>query len=252
MRGLHPRRVTPHPPSLRSGTLSHKGRGEARAGSNQRALARHQSSRLHISNSHNTQRHCEPTGRANARPMAGSAKQSMLPRSKCGLLRRFAPRNDANLHVCVRILAARYARGLQNHFASLRIEGAGNAGRAMRPRPRMQNKTSIRVSHHGHTGTTRHSPRNGFTAYFALSSVTTLFDTVACASSHRLDANDWGVGTTRLRRTRQHHSSRALPASTASRSTLMTCATPLLSERDLGINELIWVKGKQKYFCKRG
>ncbi len=36
---------------------------------------------------------------------------------------------------------------------------------------------------------------------FALSSVTTLFDTVACASSHRLDANDWGVGTTRLRRT---------------------------------------------------
>src|SRR5258705_11264470 len=68
-------------------------------------------------------------------------------------------------------------------------------------KPRMQNKASIRVSHHGHTGTTRHSPRNGFTAYFALSSVTTLFDTVACASSHRLDANDWGVGTTRLHRT---------------------------------------------------
>src|SRR6266404_2412449 len=62
-------------------------------------------------------------------------------------------------------------------------------------------KKSIRVSHHGHTETTRHSPRNGFTAYFALSSVTTLFDTVACASSHRLDAKDWGVGTTRLRRT---------------------------------------------------
>src|SRR6266403_5045802 len=29
-------------------------------------------------------------------------------------------------------------------------------------------------SHHGHTGTTRHSPRNGFTAYFALSPVTRL------------------------------------------------------------------------------
>src|SRR6266481_7944659 len=42
-----------------------------------------------------------------------------------------------------------------------RSEGAGNAGRAMRPKPRMQNKTSIRVSHHGHTGTTRHSPRKG-------------------------------------------------------------------------------------------
>src|SRR5947207_1891503 len=62
-------------------------------------------------------------------------------------------------------------------------------------------KQAYEHSHHGHTGTTRHSPRNGFTAYFALSSVTTLFDTVACASSHRLDANDWGVGTTRLRRT---------------------------------------------------
>src|SRR5260370_42267478 len=36
-------------------------------------------------------RHCEPTGRANARPMTGSVS----PRKrKNGLLRRFAPRND--------------------------------------------------------------------------------------------------------------------------------------------------------------
>src|SRR5438477_8512526 len=95
---------------------------------------------------------------------------------------------------------------------------------------------SIRVSHHGHTGTTRHSPRHGFTAYFALSSVTTLFDTVACASYRRLDAKDWGVRTTRLRRPRQHHSSSAPTASTASRPALMTCATPLLSEPD-GANQ---------------
>ena len=33
---------------------------------------------------------------------------------------------------------------------------------------------STRVSHHGHTGFTRHSPRNGFTAYFELSLVTGL------------------------------------------------------------------------------
>src|SRR5436190_14477426 len=39
-------------------------------------------------------RHCEPTGRANARPMTGSAKQSRGPKRKNGLLRRFAPRND--------------------------------------------------------------------------------------------------------------------------------------------------------------
>src|SRR5712675_2963279 len=119
----------------------------------------------------------------------------------------------------------------------------------MRPQPRMQNKTSIRDSHHGHTGTTRHSPRNGFTAYFALSPVTTLFDTVACDSYRRLDANDWDVRTTRLGRTRQHHSSSALPASTASHPTLMTCATPLWSRPDTRISELIWVRGKQKYFC---
>jgi hypothetical protein len=33
---------------------------------------------------------------------------------------------------------------------------------------------NTRVSHHGHTGNTRHSPRNGFTAYSALSPVTGL------------------------------------------------------------------------------
>jgi hypothetical protein len=33
---------------------------------------------------------------------------------------------------------------------------------------------NTRVSHHGHTGITRHSPRDGFTAYSALSSVTGL------------------------------------------------------------------------------
>src|SRR6185437_7781154 len=39
-------------------------------------------------------RHCEPTGRANARPRTGSAKQSIAPRMKDGLLRRLRSRND--------------------------------------------------------------------------------------------------------------------------------------------------------------
>src|SRR5258708_2422535 len=39
-------------------------------------------------------RHCEPTGRANARPMTGSAKQSTARQRQDGLLRRYAPRND--------------------------------------------------------------------------------------------------------------------------------------------------------------
>src|SRR6266404_2155752 len=80
-------------------------------------------------------------------------------------------------------------------------EGAGNAGCQLHPQPRVRSDKAHELVTTGSDGFTRHSPRNGFTAYFALSSVTTLFDTVACASSHRLDANDWGVGTTRLRRT---------------------------------------------------
>src|SRR6266550_2064016 len=106
----------------------------------------------------------------------------------------------------------------------------------MHPQPRTQNKKRTSVVTTVTPESARHSPRNGFTAYFALSSVTTLFDTVACASSHRLDAKDWGVRTTRLRRPRQHHSSSAPTASTASRPALMTCATPLLSEPD-GANQ---------------
>src|SRR5437667_138716 len=40
-------------------------------------------------------------------------------------------------------------------------EGAGNAGRPLRPQPRTQNRKAYERSHHGHTGFTRHSPRNG-------------------------------------------------------------------------------------------
>ena len=150
----------------------------------------------------------------------------------------------------LRDLAARCARGLQDNRPI--TEGAGNAGCQLHPQPRVRSDKAHELVTTGSDGFTRHSPRNGFTAYFALSPVTTLFDTVACASYRRLDANDWGVRTTRLRRPRQHHSSSALPASTASRPTLMTCATPLLSGPDGAISELIWVGGKQKYFCKRG
>src|SRR6266478_10253007 len=82
-----------------------------------------------------------------------------------------APRNDGRTYSNFKQPAAYghgfaisphvFARVLLVTSRSLPSEGAGNAGRAMRPRPRMQNETSIRVSHHGHTGTTRHSPRKG-------------------------------------------------------------------------------------------
>ena len=38
---------------------------------------------------------------------------------------------------------------------------------------------STRVSHHGHTGITRHSPRNGFTVSFVISPVIGFLATVA-------------------------------------------------------------------------
>jgi hypothetical protein len=57
---------------------------------------------------------------------------------------------------------------------ALKSEGAGNAGRWMRPQPCVRNEKAHKHSHHGHTGNTRHSLRNGFTAYSALSPVTGL------------------------------------------------------------------------------
>src|SRR6266403_5497192 len=89
-------------------------------------------------------------------------------------------------HLCD--LAAPFARGLLKNIPPPEIRGRRECRARNAPAASHAMKKSIRVSHHGHTETTRHSPRNGFTAYFALSSVTTLFDTVACASSHRLDA----------------------------------------------------------------
>ena len=56
----------------------------------------------------------------------------------------------------------------------LRSEGAGNAGRSMHPQPRTQNKKRTSVVTTVTPEITRHSPRNGFTAYFALSPVTRL------------------------------------------------------------------------------
>src|SRR4051794_26096468 len=66
----------------------------------------------------------------------------------------FASRNDGGGNCThVRDLAARYARVLLYVLPSETSEGAGNAGRSMRPQPRMQNKKAYEHSHHGHTGT---------------------------------------------------------------------------------------------------
>ena len=81
-------------------------------------------------------RHCEPTGRAYARPMTGSATQSIAPRKpRDGLLRRFAPRNDG-------LDTTSHSRGmicpkLCMNIVPPNMEGAGNAGYALHPRSRV-------------------------------------------------------------------------------------------------------------------
>jgi hypothetical protein len=88
-------------------------------------------------------------------------------------LLRFA-RNDGKTRL--RFLAACFARGLTGSFRPLQSEGAGNAGRPMRPIAACamgSEKTHTRWS--GHTGITRHSPRNGFTAYVVPSPAIGLF-----------------------------------------------------------------------------
>jgi hypothetical protein len=45
-----------------------------------------------------------------------------------------------------------FARVLQKLFRLSDTEGAGNAGRSMRPQPRVQMKKAHERSHHGHTG----------------------------------------------------------------------------------------------------
>src|SRR5713101_3565223 len=67
-----------------------------------------------------------------------------VKKAKNGLLRRFAPRNDVPLQICVRSLAARCARAMQGRCPR-KEEGAGNAGCPLHPQPRVQIKKHTSV-----------------------------------------------------------------------------------------------------------
>src|SRR5258706_11705959 len=69
--------------------------------------------------------------------------------------------------------AARCVRVVQ-HCSPQKIRGRRECRAHDAPAASCVKKQTHERSHHGHTGTTRHSPRNGFTAYFALSPVTRL------------------------------------------------------------------------------
>src|SRR6202047_782160 len=80
-------------------------------------------------------------------------------------------------YVPIQISNSRYTSAFSRHelpelcvSLSLKKEGAGNAGCALHPRSRVQ--ICAKENAHQHTGSAealRHSLRNGFTAYFALS-----------------------------------------------------------------------------------
>ena len=125
--------------------------------------------------------------------------------------------------------ASRSRRTFRASFAGtccpLNSEGAGNAGRAMHPQPRVQNKKAHEHSHHGHTGFTRHSPRNGFTAYFALSPAIGLVCHRRLARLlARLDAGVEASEPHDFAVRKSAPSSLAPPASTASRPASVTIA----------------------------
>ena len=112
---------------------------------------------------------------------------------------------------------------------------------------------NTRVSHHGHTGNTRHSPRNGFNGFLrALPGDRALLSpspgAVYCAE---LERQRRGVRTTRLRRPLQALSSEAPSASTASRPASVTIASRPSVGRDGANMDLIWVGGEAIYFWEQ-
>src|SRR5712671_5373238 len=78
----------------------------------------------------------------------------------------------------------------------LKTEGAGNAGCALHPRSRVQCAQEVRTRAYRAAESIRHSLRNGFTAYNALSLVIGFLATIAREklAPHELDASTEASG----------------------------------------------------------
>ena len=147
--------------------------------------------------------------------------------------------------------AARGARVVCTNVAPSEKQRAQGMPGARCARSRVWCVESTRVSHHGHTGNTRHSPRNGFTAYIALSPVTGL-------SCHRhprkLPSANLTPASGRQDHTTSPSASGALrrcapSASTASRLTSVTIAKrPFVGTGRGELVEMICPTAKAEYF----
>ena len=119
---------------------------------------------------------------------------------------------------------------------------------------------NTRVSHHGHTGNTRHSPRNGFNGFLRAlpgdraclspSPARRVRPVRADIAIRQLDTSVGASGPHDFAVRKLAHSSVALPASTASRPAFVTIAIRP-SDRDgtAAYVKVIWVRREQKYFC---
>jgi len=126
----------------------------------------------------------------------------------------------------------------------LRGEGAGNAGCAMHPQPRVRNEKARKQSHHRFTERVRHSLRDGFTAYSVLSPVNGLFchrHPQEAFASQELDASVAASGPHGFAVRKQTRSSLAL-ASRPSLPRVLTFVTiairPSFRARDGGEREV--------------
>src|SRR5258707_11944619 len=108
----------------------------------------------------------------------------------------------------------------------LTIEGAGNAGRSMRPEPHVRNKKAHERSHHGHTGN-----HPAFPAQWFYGLLRALPGDQACLTpSPALLIADLTPASGRQNHTTSPYASapfvKGAAASTASRPTSVTCARP--------------------------
>src|SRR6266581_6701292 len=167
-------------------------------------------------------------------------------------------------------------------FASLKTEGAGNAGCPMHPQPRVRNKTKhTSVVTTGPPDSVRHSPRNGFNGFlrallgdhavlppsscgygFVQARLGRLASTGLDASLGASEPHDFAVRFSIFRPARRSIAHRPCPPALhhVACPTLPRPPHPVPNVRDdretplcgngTGqISELIWVRREEKYFC---
>src|SRR6476469_5289266 len=130
-------------------------------------------------------------------------------------------------------------------------EGAGMPG-AQCARSRAWCVVNTRVSHHGHTGNTRHSPRNGFNGLLrALPGDRALLPPSPAALAASLTPASGRQDHTTSPSASARFVKRAF-ASTASRPTFVTIAKRPSEGRDWLVLSLRLAKREAKYFCRWG